>query len=282
MTVVAAVEGVAATVTWAQALAWRMRRQHLVRRAGSADLLAVTARLCGLHAQLMSSAELSHWARIDGLDRDAVRDALWTRRELVKLWAMRGTPHLLPAAELGLWLGALASYRTYGLTDPAISDLLTHVGEALAAGPMTRSELAAEILRRTGSTATSELIQQSWGSYLKPASLRGQLCFAPGDGQRVRFTHPESWIPGGIEQIGEARALAGITRSFLGAFGPAEPRDLARWWAVSPARAQRMLDALGGDAVSIDVSGERCWILAEDASTGPRAGSPRCFSWAAG
>ena len=47
----------------------------------------------------MSSAELSLWARIDGLERGAVQEAVWEHRSLVKLWAMRGTLHLMPAAE---------------------------------------------------------------------------------------------------------------------------------------------------------------------------------------
>ena len=73
-------------LTWAQALAWRLRRHHLVERAAPADLLRVVSEICGLHAQLMSSAELSAWARVDGLERNAVSDALWKRRRLVKLW----------------------------------------------------------------------------------------------------------------------------------------------------------------------------------------------------
>jgi len=87
-----------------------MERHRLVERAAPSDLLCVVSEICGLHAQLMSSAELSLWARIDGLERDAVRDALWKQRALVKLWAMRGTLHLLPSAELGVWLSALGTY----------------------------------------------------------------------------------------------------------------------------------------------------------------------------
>ena len=34
--------------------------------------------------------------------------ALWQERTLVKTWAMRGTLHLFPADELGLWLGGLS------------------------------------------------------------------------------------------------------------------------------------------------------------------------------
>ena len=48
-------------------------------------------RLCGLHAQVLSSAGLSVWARVEDLDRQALRHALWEDRTLVKTWAMRGT-----------------------------------------------------------------------------------------------------------------------------------------------------------------------------------------------
>jgi len=66
-----------------------------------------------LHAQLMSSAELTAWARVEGLDRDAIRRALWEERTLVKTWAMRGTLHLLPAHELPLWHAALNTSRRF-------------------------------------------------------------------------------------------------------------------------------------------------------------------------
>jgi len=48
-------------LTWPQALAWRMRRQYLVERAPRAAMLDVVSRLCGVHAQLQSSAELALW-----------------------------------------------------------------------------------------------------------------------------------------------------------------------------------------------------------------------------
>jgi hypothetical protein len=79
-------------VSWEQALAWRMRRHYLVERASPDDLVAVVDRLRGLHAQVMSSVDLALWARIDGSERDAVADALWRQRTLVKLWAMPYDP----------------------------------------------------------------------------------------------------------------------------------------------------------------------------------------------
>src|SRR5258706_14082369 len=98
-------------LTWPQAAAWRIRRHHLDQRAPAGSMLAVANRLCGLHAQVMSSAELTIWVRVENLDRRVVQRALWEDRTLVKTWAMRGTLHLLPADELPLWHAPLSTSR---------------------------------------------------------------------------------------------------------------------------------------------------------------------------
>jgi hypothetical protein len=261
-------------LTWPQALAWRMRRQHLVERAPRGSMLEVVARIAGLHAQVMSSAELTVHARVDGLDREAVADALWEERSLVKLWAMRGTLHLLPAAELDTWLGALGTYdhylkpvwlRGFDITEEQLEALIGAIGEALDGRLLTREELGAEVARIAGAPELAEKVQGSWGPYLKPASFRGRLCFGPSDSQKVRFTRPDSWLGRSIDSGEREEALREITRRHLGAFGPAAREDLARWWGVQPAQGGRMLKALGDDVVDVDVDGTPGWMLREHA-----------------
>src|SRR5918911_2472954 len=96
----------AASVTWQQVIAWRLGRQHLAERAPRKDMLGVAADVCGLHAQVTSSADLTLWARVDGHRRDDLADALWKKRTLVKTWAMRGTLHMFPAKVFPTWLAA--------------------------------------------------------------------------------------------------------------------------------------------------------------------------------
>jgi len=84
-------------IDWARVMAFRTRRHHLHRRAPKSAMLNVVAAICGIQAQVMSSVGLAMWARIEGLTRADVRDALWKRRRLVKTWAMRGTLHVLHA-----------------------------------------------------------------------------------------------------------------------------------------------------------------------------------------
>jgi uncharacterized protein YcaQ len=144
-------------LSWPRAEAWRTHRQHLVQRAPAGSLLAVASRLCGLHAQVMSSAELTLWARVEDLDRRAVERALWEDRTLVKTWAMRGTLHLLPADELSLWHAALSTsqrflkpawwQKYFGITIEELDRLTEAVTAALDGRVMTRDELVQEVGR---------------------------------------------------------------------------------------------------------------------------------------
>ena len=113
--------------------------------------MTVVEDVCCLHAQVASSAELTLWARVDGLPRGWVQQAV-ERRELVKTWAMRGTLHLLPAEEAATWIGAQGARparwekpawrRGFGVTEDEVDGILAAVPEALAGEPLTRAELA--------------------------------------------------------------------------------------------------------------------------------------------
>lgn len=153
-----------------------MERHHLTVRSEPSALVEVAGEICGLHAQLMSSAELSLWARIDGLEQGQLEAALWQDRALVKLWAMRGTLHLLPAAKLGLWLSALGTQTKYGSTGhPEIAALSEAVATILHGRILTRAELAVEVERMTGSAELAEYVRQlglvPQGGFLPGADL---------------------------------------------------------------------------------------------------------------
>jgi len=260
--------GAAAKLDWDQVAAWRLRRHHLDRRAPAADALAVVADLAGLHAQIASSAELTLWARVDDLAPDAVRRALWEDRTLVKTWAMRGTLHLLPGTDYPHWQAGLAArydpkpawFRAFGGTPEELELLIAGVRDALEGRLLTRQELADEVGRRTGLAELAAKLAGSWGSLLKPAAFRGHLCFGPSAGQYVRFTRPDTWL-GHWEPVQPDQALPEVTRTYLGAGGPATREDLARWWGVSPAAGQRMLAGLGEEATAVELDGTRAWML---------------------
>ena len=265
-----------------QVRAWRLRRHRLDAPAPRDALLDVAADLCGIHAQLASSAELALWSRVEGLAPGDVDRLLWEERLLVKTWAIRGTLHLLPAPELGLWHAALGTYRhflkgawlrSFDITAEELEALIEAVGAALHDRVLTRAELADEVAAETGSGTIAERLRESWGAYLKPASFRGRLVFGPNAGQNVRFTHPATWL-GGIDAVDADAALEEVTRRYLSAYGPAAREDLGRWWAASPAQAGRMLARLGDDAVEVDLGERRGHMLASDAAAAETLDAP--------
>jgi Winged helix DNA-binding domain len=253
-------------------LSWRMRRQHLARRAPREAALDVVRDISGLHAQLTSSAELSLWARVDGLERDAVSRALWEDRALVKTWAMRGTLHFLPADDLGLWVGAQSALkprhhggawlRHWGLTRKQADAMLDAIPVALDGKQLTREELATEVARITGIKGLDDKLKGGFGDLLKPAAFRGHLCFAPSDGQLVRFARPDQWL-GPWKPVDTEVATLEVARRYLTRYGPANREALARWFGMpSPAEAGRWLKRLGDEAVAFE---DGTYVLAADA-----------------
>jgi Winged helix DNA-binding domain len=242
-----------------------IERQQAVRSRREA------ATACG-----SSSPGLTVWARVEDIDRLAVRRALWEDRTLIKTWAMRGTLHLLPADDFSLWQAALGTSRRYRkpglwrrfpLTLDELDRLTQAIGAALDGRVMTREELAQEVTRLTRSDALgAKVAYGSWGTILKPAAFAGRLCFAPSDGQRVRFTHPNSWLARPRPPVDPETAPAVVTRRFLSAYGPATCHELARWWGgcfVSTAR--KWITSLGEEVAEVDLDGTQAWMLAADA-----------------
>ena len=156
-------------LAWDQVVGWRLRRHHLDERAPGGDLLAVVAEIAGLHAQIMSSAELG--------------------------------------------------------------DKLRH----------------------------------SWGSPLKPAASLGLLCFGPSDGQLVRFTRPDQWLPAWHGDQDPGAALLETARRYLRACGVVTREDYARWWGMLAPEGGRVLRRLGDEVVPVKVGGSAAWMLAADA-----------------
>jgi uncharacterized protein YcaQ len=248
-----------------------MRRQHLADRAARDDALEVVRDICGLHAQLTSSAELSLWARVDGLDREFLSRAVWEDRALVRTWAMRGTLHLMPADELGLWVGAQAALkprhhggawlRHHGLTRKQADALLDAIPVALDGRELTREELASEVSRVSGVKGAEDRLKSGFGELLKPAAFRGDLCFAPSDGQRVRFARPDQWL-GPWQPVDTEAATLEVARRYLSRYGPANREALARWFGMpSPAEAGRWLKRLGDEAIEV---GDGVYVPAAD------------------
>lgn len=250
-------------VSWEQALTWRMRRHYLIERATPKQLVSVVDRLCGLHAQVMSSVDLALWARIDGLQRDAVSDALWKKRTLVKMWAMRATLHVLPAADLGTWIAGFRIWKpgTWPLKNPEALPVARYIDKALRGKILDRTELAAAITKLGASSKMVEGMLGSWSSTLRYASFVGSLCFAESDGALARFTHPATWLRKPPSDVDTDAAFDALTLRYLSTYGPATDVDLGpRWWGINQGNAKRRFAALEDEITQVTIDGKRYWM----------------------
>ena len=259
-------------VTWRQVAALRMRRQHLLTPAPRTRLEDVVREHVAIQAQVMSSAELALRARVRGLRRDDVRDALWRDRTLVKTWAMRGTLHLIAADELPELVRALGMrlnwqsavwLRYFKVTKAEMIALQDGIGEILSDEPMTRQELADTLAAQLGDPAFAARVTGSWGTFLKPAAGQGRLIFGPDRGRNVTFVHPATWL-GTTMPVPADEGMDAVTMRHLAAFPGSSKGELARWWGVAVSVLNRAFKRLGDDVVLVDLDGTKAYVRAED------------------
>lgn len=251
------------SLTWNQVNGWRLAQHGLAPRLKSTQFIEMTSRLFGIHAQVMSAAELGLGARTDGLTPQDVQSALWENRTLVKTWAMRGTLHLLAAEDLPLHAAARTidprgwiDFKSLGISDKQRATFLEAVPEVLGSEPMTRQEIGAAVTEQVGLPALGELIATSkWGSPLKTFAFRGDLCFGPNQGQNVTFVNPKKWL-NKWQAIEPDAAFQEIARRYLRAYGPLTPRNFARWWNEGRVSiAKKLFEQIEDELEPVDVEG---------------------------
>ena len=261
----------AARLTWAQVRAARLTRHHLGSRAPRSRLFDVVRDVCGIHAQVASSAELQLWSRIEGVTPEDIRAALWDDRKLVRTWSLRGTLHIHTADDLPLYIASLgrndrwwkgAWLRMIGMSEDELRGTLDAIHKSLGARPITREQLAEKVAAKVGRKGKQRMLS-GWGEMLKPAAFQGHLCSGPPRGQNVTFVRPDRWLRKWDPPAPEA-AWREIVRRYLRAYGPATREEFARWWGMQPAPAGRVLKASGDELTEVDVEGQSAWMLSED------------------
>lgn len=234
---------------WDEARARRLARSHLAERAQPDRLVQVVRDVCGIHAQVMGSAELQLAARVGGITQADVRAALWERRTLVKTWTLRGTLHIHPADELGLWTAARravvgeADYVTDELD--AVPAVVAAIGKALAGRMLTREELADAVVAQVG-PSPREKLASGWGYYLGDAAVAGVLCFGPPSGSRATFVHASDWL-GPQREWDPREALREVARRYAATYGPVSHWQFREWFtsrSFTAAAARALFDEL--------------------------------------
>src|SRR5690606_23323064 len=187
------------SLTWARALAWRLRR-HELAPPGDAPVEGVVDRLVALVARSEPAAELS--VRLRQRDsRPGQLGAALVDGRVVKTYAFRGATHLMTPEQAATHLALRTASRMwelpswqefYRLTPTDWPDLRDAVRDALAAGPLTRAELGEAVAAEPRFAHLRAAIAEGQDTLVKPLAWHGVLSFGPSRAGRVTFAALEA------------------------------------------------------------------------------------------
>jgi hypothetical protein len=211
-----------------------------------------------MQSQDANSMLWSLGCRLPGWSLADVNEAL-EKREVLRTWPMRGTVHLVPAADAHWMLelmgvralaGAAKRRETIGLDEATAEKAVSLLGESLAGGRrLTRSECLAVL---TGGGV--EVSGQRGYHLLWYASQRGVTAIAPHVGKEQTFVLLDEWAPAPSRPSRE-EALGLIALRFFRSHGPATRKDFAGWTGLTMGDCKTGI-AVAGDALAVvDVEG---------------------------
>jgi hypothetical protein len=209
-------------------------RQLLLRRAKMPALEAV-AHLAGLQAQAPFPPYYALWARLHGFRTADLADLLESR-QVVRIALMRGTVHLVTAADALAWRPVVQV-----LYDRDLKTNTQHA-RALAGLDHAAAASAARTLLARGplsGTALGAALAQQWPD-VAPASLthlaRGRLPLVQtppraiwGKSGQTTYACLDEWVDAPLPPP----SPASLIERYLRAFGPASVADVQTWAGIT-------------------------------------------------
>ena len=262
------------SITWSQALAWRMQR-HLLEPVGTESITDVVQRLGAVLATDEGAAGLALAARRVQTRSGELGQAL-TDGKVIKVFAFRGAMHYLSPEDGGAYLALRSAGRQwelpswqkhYQLTAADWPAFRESVREALEKGPLTIAELGVAVTRKAAFRHLRPVFDDGAYTLIKPLTWQGDMSFGPPrDGQHSfqRLDDNPRWA--GVWDLDEAGPYA--IRSYLRSYGPAT-RDHIHYWlgsglSAGRKRLQGWLAELNDQLMPVGVEGETTYVLSED------------------
>ena len=262
------------SVSWAQALSWRMERQ-LLDPVGSESVAGVVRRLGAVLSMDESLAELAVRTRRRSSKPGELAKAL-DDGTVIKAFAFRGSMHYLSPEDGGSYLALRSAGRQwelpswvehYRLTATDWPDFRAAVRDALSDGPLTVVELGEALARHRAYRHLKPVFDEGAGTLVKPLTWQGDMSFGPSREGRATFqrldTNPR-WR--GIPQVDDAGVRA--VTAYFRTYGPATVDHVRYWLGNGLSAGRKRLDAwissLGDQLVAVDVGGTAAYLIRED------------------
>jgi hypothetical protein len=206
-----------------------LARQYLLRRENTTAVQAIE-RLIGMQAQEARPPFIGLWSRLESFTRDDLTRLLMDR-SVVRATAMRGTLHLMTAADYGSLRATLQPALTLGMQSVLrqrvdgldVADVVARGRAFFSAAPATFDDLRVSLAQADPNCDERAL------AYVVRTHL--PLALVPEDTlwgypAAARFTPADLWLGAAPDDAEKPDELA---RRYLAAFGPATAADIQAW-----------------------------------------------------
>jgi Winged helix DNA-binding domain len=261
-------------------------RHHLAAGAKATTAVDAAAGVVALHASDPASVFLAIHARTGPAPVEAIDQALYEERTLIRMHGMRRTMFVVPTTMAPVVQAACATplvapqRRRYGklLADAGAGDetTLAKAGQAALRALAARGEATGAQLSAAEPILRTQLLLAPGKRYEQTVNITSWVLFLLGvEGRVVRgrprgswassqytWSPMERWLPAGLAPMPAEAARVELVRHWLAAFGPGTVADL-RWWTGLPAaQVGQALAAI--EPVEVDLGGATGLVLPGD------------------
>lgn len=256
-------------------MAWRLRR-HGLEPVGGSTVANVVRRVIALRGWPLELADLSVCIRQVVPNPGGLARAL-DDGDVIRSYAFRGGSYVFALEDAADVLSVRTATRVWetkrwqqqgGFALDDWGPLRAAVRQALAAGPLTRDEIAAHLshipnLRHLVAAAAGA----GADSLYKPLHWWGDICFGPTRGARATFrlldAEPRWPTSTSVDEAGRR-----VIRRYLAAYGPATSNNLTYWLTEGLGAPRRRLhawmDDLRDEVTEVRMDGASGYMLNTD------------------
>ena len=261
-------------VTRRQALAWRLRRQHLL--AGATDATEVVRTLTAVSV-FGSDPDLAVRRRLASPGPPGEVQRALADGRLIRTFSFRGSVQVMAPETAGAYLALRAAGRQwalrswvehYRLPADAWPELRAIVRDVVADGPVPPQAVADELAGSARFGHLAREFAEPNHTFLKPFAWQGDVVLGPDlDGPLLLQGPAAAPAWAGVPDLDTAGPLA--VREYVDGYGPVAPDHLHYWLGEGVSAGRRRIERWWGevlpDLAEVDVEGDRRWVLADHA-----------------